>query len=262
MENYPFIQTRNSTGVAPLENIMDTHTHSFSQRFMHHQLTHWFQTNPEKNKLLSETPTFDELCLAKTKPTNTLSQIYTIILDLKGFQELKFKAQWERDVNIAFNTKDWELSFALTHIMAMACKAQESNFKIITRWYKGPATLHTIYPVVLDKLFQLISKVTGIDIHPDLSLALISIPSPNALLKIAPRGFIDFETAAVGSVIPRHWKNTRSPTAGEWVAELNYIQQMEELLSYTNISPSRYIKVWTTWVLFKATSDYNQILAT
>lgn len=65
------------------------------------------------------------------------------------YEELPtYTRMWSVDLGREFTTANWQTSFHFTHKSMISCYAQEKSYKLFSRWYKDPLSLHKIFPSV------------------------------------------------------------------------------------------------------------------
>lgn len=158
---------------------------------------------------------------------------------------------WEWELAIPISPEEWAKPFLFTHKLSIAPSAQETNFKIITRWYHCPPDLfdsfytllemqcrqrhHDSYLVILPP--YLTTAATG----PNSTIYAIIIPHDpkTVLLSILPgtsskmkKGMLRYHLTAVKAIIPHRWKSASPPTiddwlTADWLAALDHISAME-----------------------------------
>lgn len=62
--------------------------------------------------------------------------------------------EWERDLDKTFNTPQRRHILRFTYKSSICTKTQETNFKILTRWYRTPANLKKIFPDTSDQCWR------------------------------------------------------------------------------------------------------------
>ncbi|XP_072269521.1 peroxisomal carnitine O-octanoyltransferase [Pyxicephalus adspersus] len=79
---------------------------------------------------------FETVLRSLNRPIHVISQIYEILIKHHTDNTPTFTRYWEKDLGEAISPLDWEKAFILTHKMSLPCKAQETNYKILSRWEK------------------------------------------------------------------------------------------------------------------------------
>lgn len=147
-----------------------------------------------------------------------------------------FKVAWERELN-TFITEEWEKSFILAHKSFTASSIQETNYKIITRWYRCPYILHAMDPALSSQCWCCETEVGSmhhiwwscphiqqlwekeLSLYDQLCTTQTLRQPKIALLSILPgsiakgkKGLLHHFLSANCTVIPRHWQSWSPPT--------------------------------------------------
>uniref|UniRef100_A0A803J808 Reverse transcriptase domain-containing protein n=1 Tax=Xenopus tropicalis TaxID=8364 RepID=A0A803J808_XENTR len=274
-ESFVCFQALKDGKLLPLVTICPDEAHTFLAQLKHAQLQHWLMGPGNKQSVALPPTPFEELCLQITPVQHTISILYQLLTASKTTMLPKFTRRWEGELQTHLTGDQWGNCFYLTHKFSIACKAQETNYKIISRWYKCPEILHKIYPTVTnqcwrcgidigtpfhiwwkclvlipfwEQIFKVINSCTGLDLKPDPLIGILSI-LPGSVTKYK-RSLLGFCLGAARTVIPRHWKSTIPPTINEWVKEMGNVMRMEELLSNVQGTPDKFVLTWSPWVMF------------
>lgn len=88
---------------------------------------------------------FEYMCLSSSFPPHTISSIYKLLIYSYAQQLPSYFRHWESELNKQLITTQWAKCFKLTYNAVIASKAQESSYKILSRWYRVPTILHKCY---------------------------------------------------------------------------------------------------------------------
>lgn len=94
--------------------------------------------------------TLEELCNTSGTITHTLSLTYSLLNTPQEDFIPPGILKCERELNCHFNTTKRQHILKFTHKSSICAKIQETNYKIMTRWYRTPALLHKLFPATSD----------------------------------------------------------------------------------------------------------------
>lgn len=97
-----------------------------------------------------EPDTLKSFLLQDTLPDHILSAVYRVLIVKLHPHLPEFTNKWTLDLNVQIKSEEWEKAFTLTHCMPPATKAHETNFKLLSCWYRCLTLLHRIYQNVSD----------------------------------------------------------------------------------------------------------------
>lgn len=81
---------------------------------------------------------------------HALSLTYTMLITPpEGYQPLSLLG-WERELNRTFSDNQRHHILRFTHKSSICTKIQETNHKLLTRWYRTPVLLHKFFPATSD----------------------------------------------------------------------------------------------------------------
>lgn len=86
-----------------------------------------------------------------------------LISPMEDFQ-LPSLAKWERHLNCHLSSSKRQHILKFTHKSSLCSKIQETNYKILMRWYRTPDLLHTFFPEATDICWQC-QKEKGTMLH-------------------------------------------------------------------------------------------------
>lgn len=107
---------------------------------------------------------FERLCSLSETPRHLLSTIYCLLLALSHNDLPPYTRMWSADLGENISRPDWQTSCYFTHKSTISCYSQEKNYKILSRWYRDPATLHKIFPSTPASCWRCTSS-TGTYLH-------------------------------------------------------------------------------------------------
>lgn len=115
------------------------------------QLRHFFDTLPDPVRFVRPLTKFEEYCSEEGVISQVLSKIYSLLNCPAVPLHLPFLDKWEQDLQRKFTPTQIQhiLRFALKS--SVCTKIQESNYKILTRWYLTPHLLHLYYSDTTDR---------------------------------------------------------------------------------------------------------------
>uniref|UniRef100_A0A803KBE4 Reverse transcriptase domain-containing protein n=1 Tax=Xenopus tropicalis TaxID=8364 RepID=A0A803KBE4_XENTR len=143
-ESFVCIQALKDGKLLPLVTICPDEAHTFLAQLKHAQLQHWLMDPGNKQSITLPPTPFEELCLQITPVQHTISILYQLLTASKTTMLPKFTRRWEGELQTHLTGDQWGNCFYLTHKFSIACKAQETNYKIISRWYKCQVQLPNI----------------------------------------------------------------------------------------------------------------------
>lgn len=93
---------------------------------------------------------FEDMCSLSQIPRYTLSLIYKEILFHTHNVVPNFMQKSSQDLGIEISPGQWHTSFTLTHKSSIFGFTQEKNYKLLSRWYRDPVTVHRMFPNTTD----------------------------------------------------------------------------------------------------------------
>lgn len=110
------------------------------------RIHHFLQTFPNPQSYTRPLTTFEECCKDTEPLPQTLYKMYSLLNTPPQPPRLPCIMKWETDLQRTFTTvqKQNMISFSLKS--SICTKVQETNYKILTRWYLTPSRLHIIFP--------------------------------------------------------------------------------------------------------------------
>lgn len=251
------------------------------------QLCSFLADSAVRDRLALEKTPFECYLLLSSRASHILSAVYAFLQSPPEPSSLPFVRAWEAELGTTFSEQEWYKSFTLLHKLPVACFSQEKNYKILTRWYRYPTLLRRMYPstsdccwrcnaapgtmlhvwwecplllVFWESVYALYNHVTGSRLTVSPASGLLNIlPGPLSTLK---KGLLKHFLTAARTVIPRHWKSTTPPSRAEWLAELNNLMRMENLMAEDAGTIESFITSWSAWSLFQDSQSLTVWLAT
>lgn len=235
------------------------------------------------NRLTDRPTQFESLLLQWTPVTHVVSATYGILLDLVSPSAQPFIQGWAAELQTSFTDGDRDRAFLLTHTCSIASYAQEKNYKVLTRWYCCPVTLHFLNSSIADVCWRCQdSRGTMFHIWWDCPLiepfwhsvnteynkiesSLVLTPKMVLLsmlpgsLKAVKRGLLRHCLVAARTVIPRHWRSPTPPSLAKWLVEMDRISDMERLLAEENCSWDTYHRTWLAWTSYRNGSSLQSL---
>lgn len=178
--------------------------------------------------------TLEELCTHSTPPADFLPP----------------GLKWERDLDHQFNITTRNRILRFTHKFSICAKTQETNYKIISRWYRTLVVLRKLFPTTSELCWRcqsdkgalvhifwscprithfwqvvrgIVQKFTDRTVPDDPAFFLLhasSIPE-RTYKKSMIRHLLDAAKAS----IPFHWKSLHPPSFGMWVTKVEKIKK-------------------------------------
>lgn len=254
-------------------------------QWLYLQIRHFLNAKESRESYSRNLTFFESLCIREPPQRHLISTLYSMMFtSTLPNDDLAAKA-WEQELNKTFSTEEWESINNLIHSASRNVMTQENGFKIRSRWYRTPVVLHKIFPQTSDRCWRcdqntgsllhiwwscpilseywkgvhnITTKVTGhaLEFDPACLLLHHTQGSPDAYRKSTAIHMIN----AAKLCIPQRWKNTSPPTLRDWLLKIEKISEMEELVHIAQERYTTYMKTWATWILYKTTPEYLQII--
>lgn len=117
------------------------------------QIRHFFQqhypTPSEENTTL-----YEDLCHAAPRQRGLISQIYKLLESAEDIPTLKYRSQWDQELNLDQDAIDWDRGWLNIRKCSKSLTIRETAVKLTTRWYYTPTRIHTIYPQTSPRCFR------------------------------------------------------------------------------------------------------------
>lgn len=211
---------------------------------------------------------FEELCLCNETPSHLISTIYRLLDPLKD-SNTSCQLRWERELNRSQKMNSITF-FLLTHKSSISAKAQKLNFKILSRWYRVPSLIDSIYPEVSDCCWRcgeddwtMTHIWWGMSIYPNFWSKVIefkksyyrdwdqewagfspSVPDPNPNIALR-ESLILFPLIAAKRQLSLDLGDPRQfPLWQNGLRKYSNLQRVEELRADLTRRTDKYLKVW------------------
>lgn len=116
-------------------------------KWRYRQLHHFIRGLPHPIRPPSSLTPFEKLCKSVDPIPHSISVLYGLLQSAESQSKPIYIREWERDLQHTFTETQLSHLYHLTHISSVDTKMQENSFKLLTRWYRVPATLAKIYPM-------------------------------------------------------------------------------------------------------------------
>lgn len=271
-----------STGWNDPSNTYPSFNNSVLGRWKILQLSHFLRSLPEAKGFCRQPTPFEELCMGEEPIRKSLSLSYNILLNHTSQQDPPYLGKWERDLNITF-TEDQKIRILFfAHKSSLCSKYQEVTFKILTRWYRTPSVLASIFPghsplcwrcstqtgtlihvfwecPALDpfwrQVLEIIHRLTGVSLRNNPAAVLLNLTPMSS--KRYRKSLLKHLLNAARACIPSMWKQQSIPTMTQWFSRVSDIQQMESLTAAIGDKEEEHSTRWTRWNMFRFSDEYN-----
>lgn len=114
------------------------------------QLHHFLNTMNPPNTTDMPLTTLEEICTETGTILHTLSLMYKLLITPTEDCQNPYIDKWEEDLNCQFTETQKQHILTFTHKSSICAKIQETNYKILTRWYRTPSVLKKCFPTTSD----------------------------------------------------------------------------------------------------------------
>lgn len=90
----------------------------------------------------------EQICHRREPTRHSLSLIYSSLISPVERFIPPFLSKWEEDLGVRFDELQREKILHFAQKSSLATRVQETCYKIVTRWYRVPSTLHWFFPQV------------------------------------------------------------------------------------------------------------------
>lgn len=90
--------------------------------------------------------TYELECLQSEPIRHSISKMYSLLTLLAQTTRPCNWEKWEKDLDISISPTDRNRILKLMHKSSCSALAQESNYKIVSRWFRNPQILHKMFP--------------------------------------------------------------------------------------------------------------------
>lgn len=244
------------------------------------QIHHFLQTIANPQSYTRPLTSFEEICSDTEPITQILSRMYTLLNTPMQPPSLSCITKWETDLHCTFTAVQKQNMIVLSLKSSICTKIQETNFKILTRWYLTPSRLHMMFTDSSDQCWRcqrevgtmlhmfwscprltnfwsavrsISQKFTDFQIPNDPAFFLLHVSS--IPLKSYKKSILRHLTNAAKSCIPMLWKQQSPPTTSMWLRKVEDINKMEDLIMTAQNRQTVYQKTWTLWNMFKYSEE-------
>lgn len=111
-----------------------------------HQLNHFLRSLPSRKQFERALTTYELYCSEEGALPHRLLMAYQLLnIPPDNFQLPTLEA-WERDLQCTFTPKQKQNILHFTFKSSICTKTQETNYKLLTRWYNTPVKLKQFFP--------------------------------------------------------------------------------------------------------------------
>lgn len=239
------------------------------------QLGHFLHSIPPPTDVDQGLTTLEELCTDTGTLPHTLSLMYSLLNTPPTDYIPPGLTKWEEELECSFNHTQRQRILRFTHKSSICAKTQETNYKILSRWYRTPVQLHKIFPTTSEVCWRC-QKDKGTLLHifwscPKLSRfwrvihetiqlftdktitkdpAFFLLHATETPDKVYKRSVIRHLLDAARACIPLCWKSTTPPSIDMWLGKVEDIRQMEDLIHTAQHREEAFSKTWQLWSMF------------
>lgn len=179
------------------------------------------------------------------------------------------------ELDCIFSTTKRQQILRFTHKSSICAKTQETNYNILSRWYRTPALLHKFFPMGSDLCWccraekgtllhvfwscprltdfwrtirEMVQKFTDHNITDDPAFFLLH--ASNILARTYKNSVIRRLLDAAKACIPLHWKSPIPPTIDLWLKKVGEIKKMEDLSHTAQNRQEKFSETWQLWNIF------------
>lgn len=114
------------------------------------QLRHFLKSVPPPSKSGQPLTTLEECCWDTGVLPHTLSLTYNLLIATPEDFQPPGLIGWELDLNLHFNPCQQLHILRFIHKSSICAKTQDTNFKVLLRWYRTLSQLHKFFPITSD----------------------------------------------------------------------------------------------------------------
>lgn len=249
------------------------------------QLNHFLKTLPSPRSFDQTLTTYKTYCSEEDTMPHALSATYQLLITPLDDFRLHYIDEWERDLQCTLTTRQKQNILHFTYRSSICTKMQETNYKILTRWYNTPAKIHKIFPSSSDRCWRCqndrgtilhifwtcpllerfwrtvqntIQKFTDRQIANDPAFFLLHAAHSSS--KVYKKSLIRHLLDAAKACIPLMWKSTQPPSVGTWVRKVEDIKTMEDLILTARHQNELFSRTWTRWNMFIYSEEGQSLL--
>ena len=180
--------------------------------------------------------------------------------------------KWEVDLCITFSESQWRQAFTEVHRSSHCVKHWELMIKMANRWHYTPFRLATYFPgqsptcwrgcgqvgnllhmfwqcpsirSLWNRVFQLISSLTGILTHPDPAMALLHLKMdtfPHIVRPIVTHILLESRL-----LVLCNWKSDKALNISEVVTAVHRNYTFERLIAINSFKCRAFDNCWSIW---------------
>lgn len=239
------------------------------------QLHHFIHSLANPTHFQRTVTTFENYCLDEGKLPQVLSKTYALLNSPSEQPDLSFLRKWEAELQWTFTKTQIQNILRFSLKSSICTKIQETNYKILTRWYYTPQILHKYYPATSDRcwkcqadrgaLFHIFwscprlnhfwttvrhvtQKFTDHKI-PD-NPAFFRLHTSRIPAKCYQKSIVRHLLNAAKACIPFLWKNSMPPSIGTWLHKVEDIKKLEDPILTAQNKQEKHSKAWRLWNRF------------
>lgn len=239
------------------------------------QLRHFLNSIPPPTNSNQNLTTLEELCTDTGVLPHTLSLTYNLLNTPPSDYIPPGLLKWEEELDCRFSPAKRQHILRFTHKSSICAKTQETNYKILSRWYRTPTRLHEMFPTTSDMcwrcqmdkgtllhIFWSCPKLTHfwrviretVQLFTDRTIAndpaFFLLHATDIPDKIYNRSVIRHLLDAARACIPLCWKSALPPTIDMWLRKVEDIRQLEDLIHTAQHREEIFSKTWQLWTMF------------
>lgn len=250
------------------------------------QLRHFLNTLPPPDRFQRTLTPLEQLCEGTGPCSHLISQMYALLVAPQEDYVPPYIRKWEMTLDRTFTQAQHRQIVNLALKSSISTRIQETNFKIMTRWYRTPSLLNKFFPEIPDKCWRcqeergtllhvlwscpkleyfwreirrIAQKFTEYNLPEDPALFLLHVSNipGETYSKLILRHLIN----AARSCIVRQWRDTYPPTILTWVTRIEEVNRMEDLLLSAQNRKETYLETWGQWNTFKFSEEGSSLFA-
>lgn len=239
------------------------------------QVRHLLHSVPNPQTFTWQFTTFEEYCSGADPLPQALSKTYALLNTPQRQPHLPCLTKWETDLGRNFTESQKQNMIRFSFKSSLCTKIQETNFKILTRWYLTPGRLHVIFLYTPDYCWccqrdkrtilhifwacpkltafwtavrTISQKFTDYKIPNDPAFFLLHMSTIS--VRIYKKSILCHLMNTAKSCIPLFWKQQCPLTAATWLRKVEDVNRMEDLIMTAQDRHETYKKTWTLWNMF------------
>ena len=244
------------------------------------QLGHFLGTIPPPPATGQPLTVLEEWCTDTGVLPHALSLTHELVILPTEDHRLPCFTEWERALNRTFSEKKREKILSHTHKSSICTRVQETNYKILTGWYRTPDLLHKIFPATSDRCWRCMED-KGTMLHvfwscprlhhfwsevrritqqfsdreiPD-DPAFFLLHATDAPTRVYKKSIVRHLLDSAKACIPVRWKSPLPPTIAMWLRRIDEINRMEDLILTNQDRQKAYTDAWRIWNIFSYSEE-------